>query len=212
MKEALQPLRGNVHRDSVGILSGARRVDGGAIQIRSEDLHVVMALERFQAFAQKHGQAEGLLARGTTGDPDPQGGFFRPGLEQLLEPRREGLPGSGIPEEIRHGDEQLLAEEIDLVGMFLEKADVVVGLGGRAPARPLAGLGRRARRLLLGHERRRFLPSLQSWGRRMGSSSVCAAGVEPGTDPIGLDERGSVSYDPQRVNLRTSPASGCGGI
>ena len=136
-KEPAQPLRRHVCGDIVRKDALAGLVNGVPVQVGGKDLQgkAPLGLDLLQRLLEHDGQGIGLLPGGAAGHPRPQGLAGRPAGDE----RRDGLfaqmlPGGGIAEEARHADQQLLEEQIQLLGVFLQVPDIVGNLGNLVDA------------------------------------------------------------------------------
>src|SRR6202140_5861749 len=101
-------------------------VDGFAVDIGGEDLHLESLFQFLHAFPKQHGNGIGFLAGGTAGDPDtnsrscslarekPRDDLFLNLLENL-----------GIPEETGDADEEFAKERVPFAPGELHIAEIV---------------------------------------------------------------------------------------
>ena len=124
-EEAREPLRAHVARDAVRVKSGARGLDGGVIQIRPENLHGKMFFQLVHAFLQEHRQRIHLLARRTARHPHAHRGVVRPRAQQLgHDGFGQQVEGFRVAEKAGHADEQVFEQQLQLVRILLQLAEV----------------------------------------------------------------------------------------
>ena len=120
-------LRGDV-LDLLGRVGRVARLDQRVlVDVGGIDLHP--STERLDAelLGQDHGEGVRLLPGGAAGAPDPDGAVRAPTGEDARDDlRRQELPGLGIPEEARDVDEDGVEQELELLGMRLEIAPVLL--------------------------------------------------------------------------------------
>ena len=126
-EEPGQPLRQHVGGDVEREEALARFVNGVPVQVGGEDLQsqVALGLHIIQGLLERHGQGVGFLPARAPGHPRPQRMARGPaGQERRNRVLAQVLPGGGIPKEARHAEQQLLEEQIQLLRIGLQVADV----------------------------------------------------------------------------------------
>ena len=124
-----QPLRdlgqGLVTVDALG-----GDLDGLFMQIGGQDLDQGCPPLVAEGLMEEDGQAVGLLARGAATDPDPhlltRRGLIEDGGNDLVPQHLEGL---GVTEEAGDADQQVLVEQVELVGIVGQAPGVVLDVG-----------------------------------------------------------------------------------
>jgi hypothetical protein len=125
-KEPMQALRRDVGRDGGHIEALAGTVHRFFVDIGREDLHFHGA-EQFeiQTFHDDDGDGIGFFAGGAAGDPNPHtavcGLVFQHRRQHVFFPRLEGFR---IAKKVRDSDQDLPEQEVEFVGVLLQKPDV----------------------------------------------------------------------------------------
>ena len=128
LDEKLGEARGrHVGGDVQGKHAEARLVDGVLVQIGGVDLegNRIGGLGQLERFGEDHGERVGLFARRAARHPRPHHAAGGTGGDQ----RRQGefrqlLPGRRVPEKSGHADQQFLEQDVQLLGVLLQIADV----------------------------------------------------------------------------------------
>ena len=130
-EEALEPLRGDVLADVVGVAAAACGRQQVAVDVGGEDPDWTLGADARRVLAHQDGDGEGLLARGTARHPDTHGRAgilaLEDGGDDLLREHREDVR---VAKEVRHPDEQVAVQERDLRGVPFQVGEVVGGGGG----------------------------------------------------------------------------------
>ena len=121
-----QSLRRDVSDDAGGVNAGAGVIDGFAVDIGGEDLHLEILFQLLHAFPKQHGNGIGFLAGGTAGDPNANS---RACSLARKKPRDGLLPNLlenlGIPEETGDADEEFAKERVPFAPGELHIAEIV---------------------------------------------------------------------------------------
>ena len=124
-EEAGEPLRGEVGGDAGRVEADPGLGDGPAVDVRGEELHVVVLPELLHPLQQKNGERVRLFAGGAARRPDPDRGPWRLPLEELGDdPLLQGRERLGIAEKAGHADEEVVEERLHLQRGLLQEFDV----------------------------------------------------------------------------------------
>ncbi len=122
-----QAMRLDFVGDVFRIVSGPRGVDGIAVQVGAENLHVKMRWQAIEPFLQQDRQRVGFLARGATRNPYPEGGVAWPGGKELgLNRLGQRLEGFCIAKEMSDTDQQLAEKHIQFRGVLAQVVKVLL--------------------------------------------------------------------------------------
>ena len=126
-KEPAQALRRHIRGDVGRIDALAGFVDGVPVQVGGKDLErkVPGRLHLLQRLFEDDGQGIGFLPRRAAGHPGPQRLAGRAARQE----RRDDLslqllPGRRVAEKAGHADQKLLEEQLQFLGILLQKPDV----------------------------------------------------------------------------------------